>query len=214
MNKKKIVIEIVVVVTLIFLTGGYFAYGKVNDFLIASKEKEESFEAMKTQLETKIEEQEVKIEELEGFRDEQVQVEEDRQIEEKEEEKKEEKENVTAQNKATCEKSKEYCDSKIYDAKRINYKGKFESVFSIDESKKSIRSLEMLLDKWEDDRKDCDSFKEEDIENRKICFDSVDERIDKTKKDIKEIEELTEEAEEKVENLLKGECKDYKHSCE
>jgi hypothetical protein len=67
MNKKKIIIGVIVLGVISLFLGGYFAYGKVNDFLASNQEKEENFLAMKTQLENQIEEQKNKIEELEEF---------------------------------------------------------------------------------------------------------------------------------------------------
>ncbi|MDH4330552.1 MAG: hypothetical protein OEV93_03295 [Candidatus Moranbacteria bacterium] len=125
-NKKKIIIGSTILVVFSLAFGGYFAYGKVNDFLIASKEKEENFEAMKTQLETQIEEQEVKIEELEEFRNEQI-------------------ENEDSENQESLSSSNALSEDQI---NRMIYCDKYKETYTTDRYNK-------MIERPDDEKKEC-----------------------------------------------------------
>lgn len=176
-------------------------------FFIKSNSKDNNVE----EIQKRIDSQQAIIDELQVFKNERLKL-------EQEEVKLVEEENILTEKQVAknsvvgeCNQKNELCQSKIYDIKKVSYKGNYSSFLNIDDADKHIKSLEKLIDQWKDDKKDCNSGSEQQI---KECKSIVDKRIEKAENDVEEIKKLIKKTKDKLEAITNGEeCKNYEKPC-
>lgn len=165
------------------------------------------------ELKSELTEQQIKIDELQKFKDEQMKIEEEKRRQE--EDQKLLAEQSTAKNKIIeqCRQKNELCKSQIYDIKKVKYSGNHSSFLSIDDASKQIKSLEKNMDGWQDNKKTCDSGgSEQQVQD---CEDMLDKIIKEAGDDIEEIKKIVKKTENELEVLINSErCKNYEKSCE